>query len=948
MDFSRTLGQYSTNKKVGGDVLGGLGRYTGWRGQLLEALDSIQAAGKIAAFNHYPAFTNPGLTIEEDRLIPLPLCENDAQAIKSVCRQAPFGRGDETLVDTTVRNTWELDPSQFRLANPQWASFLESILKDTAKGLGLTQITAKPHKLLLYEQGSFFKRHKDSEKERGMIGTLVVCLPSQHEGADVDLSFGSQHSAFATAPTSKFDLSSMAWFSDVTHEVKELRSGYRLVLTYKIFGSSQTNLSASSILSQTENLKAMLVNWRAKYPQAENLMYPLDHQYTKSSLSLDNMKGRDRAVCSSLQNICSAAGFYLMFAHMTHEETEEGAGSYGYSDDDEEGSTTLDTVYAPDGSDVASGVSVELANILGYSIKDKDPDSEEEGDFTGNESAPSKFRYHKTVALVLPKTKVREYLEPNSYTRPDYKVDRLIEMVCKDLGKSRDHKYTRQAAVNLLTSAATRNLRLRPTTFGLITKWALELGETELLRICLRITAQEDNRGSNLGMASSQFTGYYESGRTLSSWSGYGSTGGTEYKQEHESQVLKELIDYLSRSYAGKEDIIHWDHWLQSINTAVTRIGTLEAFCERFRSSIQSKPLEEAFASWSRSALDQKLEAQANWMEKDHPFALKTLKSRRSDTEWVLQRFLPRMVPRADRNLLWALLHSFSAERSTVFTNAKDLYLCVFKHSGQRLCISEGDFGFCRRWDDPMGSHTPCSKFIRMLEESYAIGAGKEALDLLEKNCARLVEKKHAWSTVDDHELTNGLLVPLVKMLEKLGVASAQPVQQFLEVTLRDRIHARINTRPVKLEGWSHEPLGCKASERCRDCPALNQFLTSPTDRTWHFSAGAPRRSHIEMILPNANYSQTTLKNKSPHTLVVTKRGTHYDKALERWQAAYQQVEHTVGGMRSEYLKGFIGEEKYRELILLQKPGQEDLCSRVLGVKREADYDPPGVKRPRM
>ncbi|KAM5348797.1 hypothetical protein ACJ41O_008620 [Fusarium nematophilum] len=942
MEFSRILGQ----QKVGGTVLGGLGRYTGWRGQFLEALDSIQAAGKIATFNHYTAFANPGLTIEEDRLIPLPLAENDAQAIKSVCRQAPFGRGDETLVDTSVRNTWELDPSQFQLANPQWAGFLESILKDTAKGLGLPQITAKPHKLLLYEQGSFFKRHKDSEKEKGMIGTLVVCLPSQHEGADVDLSFGSQHSVFATAPTSKFDLSSMAWFSDVTHEVKELKSGHRLVLTYKIFGSPEMNLSASSISSQTEKLKAMLVIWRTKIPQVKNLMYPLDHQYTKSSLSLDNMKGRDRAVCSSLQNVCSATGFYLMFAHMTHEETPED--EYGYGDN-EDPSTTLDTVYAPDGREVASDVDVELENILGYSIKDKDPDSEEEGEFTGNESAPSKFRYHNTVALVLPKAEVKGCLKPNPHTGSGGKADHLIEMVCRDLGKSRDHGYTRSAAVGVLAKAAVGNFRLRPTTFGLMTKWALELGETQLLRVCLRTPSGIDNRGSNLGMASSQYTGSYEVGRTLSSWSGYGSTGGSEYRQEHEAQVLKELIDHLNRNYAGKENTVDWDRLLQGINTDETRIGTLEAFCERFRPLIQSKLLQESFVSWSRSALDKKLESQANWTAHDQLFALNTLKSRCSDTEWVLQRFLPMMVPRADRNLLWALLHSFSAEQSTVFTNAKDLYLCVFRHSGQRLCILEGDLGVGRPFGAPIGSHhTPCSKFFRMLEESHAIGVGKEALELLEKSCARLVENKHAWSRSDDHDLTTNLLVPLIAVLEKLRVSPVQPVQQFLEVALRDKIHARINTRPVKLEGWAHEPVGCNASDRCRDCPDLNQFLTSPTERTWHFSAGAPRRSHIEMVLPNANCSKTTLKNKSPHTLVVTKTGTHYDRALELWRVAYQDVEHTVGRMRSEYLKGFIGEDKYLELILLQKPGQEDLCSRVVGVKREADYDPQGVKRPRI
>jgi hypothetical protein len=96
--------------------------------ELLQVLDSIQSTGKTATFSRYSAFVNPGLTIEGNHLIPLPLKEGDAQAIKSVCRQAPFGHGDETVVDTSVRNTWELDASKFELANSEWPGFFDGIL----------------------------------------------------------------------------------------------------------------------------------------------------------------------------------------------------------------------------------------------------------------------------------------------------------------------------------------------------------------------------------------------------------------------------------------------------------------------------------------------------------------------------------------------------------------------------------------------------------------------------------------------------------------------------------------------------------------------------------------------------------------------------------------------------------------------------------------------------
>ena len=39
--------------------------------------------------------------------------------------------------------------------------------------------------MLLYEEGGHFKKHRDTEKEANMFGTLVVALPSQHEGGDL-------------------------------------------------------------------------------------------------------------------------------------------------------------------------------------------------------------------------------------------------------------------------------------------------------------------------------------------------------------------------------------------------------------------------------------------------------------------------------------------------------------------------------------------------------------------------------------------------------------------------------------------------------------------------------------------------------------------------------------------------------------------------------------------
>ncbi|KAK2058069.1 hypothetical protein LY76DRAFT_464858, partial [Colletotrichum caudatum] len=131
---------------------------------------------------------DPGLKIEGYPAFPLPLTPEHAELIKGACRQAPFGKVEDSLVDTSVRNTWELGHDQFELLNPDWPAFLAVVGAESARGLGLTNIILGPHKLLLYEKGSFSKRHRDTEKEHGMVGTLVVCLLSEHMGGDVHVS----------------------------------------------------------------------------------------------------------------------------------------------------------------------------------------------------------------------------------------------------------------------------------------------------------------------------------------------------------------------------------------------------------------------------------------------------------------------------------------------------------------------------------------------------------------------------------------------------------------------------------------------------------------------------------------------------------------------------------------------------------------------------------------
>lgn len=108
--------------------------------------------------------------------LKLPLSHAGAESLKAVCEQAPFGRGTSTVVDTRVRNTWQLSPDKFQTTDTRsWDSVLASVMPQLCRGLGQdpSQVEAELYKLLLYEQGSFFAPHKDTEKVGAVLSRLA-------------------------------------------------------------------------------------------------------------------------------------------------------------------------------------------------------------------------------------------------------------------------------------------------------------------------------------------------------------------------------------------------------------------------------------------------------------------------------------------------------------------------------------------------------------------------------------------------------------------------------------------------------------------------------------------------------------------------------------------------------------------------------------------------------
>jgi len=119
----------------------------------------VQFTGKFAYSMVVPDCPNPGLDVDGVGRVALPLTDHTAKLIASAGDQAPYGHGMDTVVDTTVRDTIQIDASSFHFTNPKWAPVIQKWVEGKVwSKLGCAPFTSpprcEPYKLLLYKPGA--------------------------------------------------------------------------------------------------------------------------------------------------------------------------------------------------------------------------------------------------------------------------------------------------------------------------------------------------------------------------------------------------------------------------------------------------------------------------------------------------------------------------------------------------------------------------------------------------------------------------------------------------------------------------------------------------------------------------------------------------------------------------------------------------------------------------
>jgi hypothetical protein len=169
--------------------------------------------------------------------IALPLQRDQAKSLAEHSVQAPFGRGADTVVDTAVRLCRQVEPAKIRLG-AAWNAYIQKCAAAYVDQLGVSNdnVEARLYKLVLYEEGGFFKSHKDTEKEPGMFGSLVVQLPAKHDAGTLEVRHRGEEILFDFSNDSNADFYGAAFYTDVSMNFIQWKMVHDFVYCTILFG----------------------------------------------------------------------------------------------------------------------------------------------------------------------------------------------------------------------------------------------------------------------------------------------------------------------------------------------------------------------------------------------------------------------------------------------------------------------------------------------------------------------------------------------------------------------------------------------------------------------------------------------------------------------------------------------------------------------------------------
>ncbi|KAL6360232.1 hypothetical protein LRP88_05935 [Fusarium phalaenopsidis] len=197
------------------------------------SLLDIQTSEQFASSYKLDPGYNVSIHAPDVGMIDMPLKESQArQLIAKAHPPAPHDQGGDITTDASAGKVWELNLNQFGFG-AGWPILLHHVCRVVnPPNHWQPPVQVEGEKMVIYEKGATYKAHTDIEKRKGVFGTVMISLPSEHEGGAMVFEHGGQKPRRyrSCLNTQSF----VFWYTGVSHRLAPVTSGYRWVLVLKL------------------------------------------------------------------------------------------------------------------------------------------------------------------------------------------------------------------------------------------------------------------------------------------------------------------------------------------------------------------------------------------------------------------------------------------------------------------------------------------------------------------------------------------------------------------------------------------------------------------------------------------------------------------------------------------------------------------------------------------
>lgn len=238
----------------------------------------------------------------------------------SMANPAMYGHGEETKFDTEVRQAFDITADRIG-DKDQWSDILKVISSSlTYQMFPNTKFSIVPYKLQIYNKGGHFKKHTDTLHGVNHVATLLIKLPMDHKGGDLNI-FSSGKKIKTWRGRGDGFLDWIAFYTDLEHEVTPVTEGHRVIFQFEIYIHDQEERTESEPNSKDKKRRKVASGsqvktgqptpWFIQLPEAcddplvihecfgRNANYHEEKQVTETKVALQ----RHRIIVESSMNI---------------------------------------------------------------------------------------------------------------------------------------------------------------------------------------------------------------------------------------------------------------------------------------------------------------------------------------------------------------------------------------------------------------------------------------------------------------------------------------------------------------------------------------------------------------------------------------------------------------------------------------------------------------------